>query len=196
MADSVNQDTKLGEKSREIFDKKTGKPSVQFKPTKSMQREGEGVYNIPLRKAYRKARGKRANYSMKLIQNYLITHTKAEEIKIGSKLNEKIWEKSRQKPPRKVRVKTIMEGTTVKAELMGFEFKDFKALPKAEKKGSKEKLLERLGPKALKKEEEEMKVEGEKKTKKEEAPSREEIKKETKKKEPEEESVKSEQHGK
>ena len=38
---------------------------------------------------------------------------------------------------------------------MGFEYKEFKAMPKTEKKGMKDKLLGRLGPKALKKEEEE-----------------------------------------
>ena len=38
---------------------------------------------------------------------------------------------------------------------MGFEYKEFKTIAKKEKKGMREKLLGRLGPKALKKEEEE-----------------------------------------
>jgi len=38
--------------------------------------------------------------------------------------------------------------------IIGFEYKDFKAKPKAEKKGMKDKLMERLGPKAMQKQQE------------------------------------------
>jgi len=40
-------------------------------------------------------------------------------------------------------------------ELLGFEYKEFRAAQKTERKGMKDKLLERLGPKALQKAEEE-----------------------------------------
>lgn len=120
----------------------------------------EIVYTIPLRKAFRKARKKRGPYAIKLIEGYLRTHTKSPSIKIGSKLNEAVWARGIQKPPRRVRVKAVVDAGITKAELMGFDYKDFKAAEKTERKGAKEKLLERLGPKALQKEKEEKIAEG------------------------------------
>ena len=115
----------------------------------------EKILTIPLREAYKKARVKRASYAARMVKGYLRTHLKAEDIKLGEQLNKKIWEEGTKKPPSKVRVKAVLEGKTLKAELLGFEYKEFKAMPKAERKGMKEKLMQRLGPKSLQKEEEE-----------------------------------------
>ena len=122
--------------------------------------EGERIYTIPISEAYKKAERRRAPYAVRLVKNFLRTHTKAEEIKLGAELNKEIWARGIKRPPKKVRVKAVKEGNVVKAELMGFEYKDFKAKPKTERKGMKEKLMSRLGPKAIKKEEEEKVVEG------------------------------------
>lgn len=120
----------------------------------------EKIYNIPLGDAYKKARLKRAGYAVRLLKKYLKTHTKADEIKLGKNLNEKIWKRSIEKPAKFVRVKVVIDAGVAKAELLGFEYVDFKAKPKSDKKGMKEKLMERLGPKAVKKEEEEKVIEG------------------------------------
>ncbi len=126
-------------------------------------KSNEIVYTIPLREAFKKSEKKRTPYAARLIREYLKRHTKAAEIKIGKKLNEKVWERGIRKPPRRVRVKVLKEGSVAKAEILGFEYEEFKAKPKTEKKGMKEKLLGRLGPKAMKKQEEENIAEGEKK---------------------------------
>ena len=123
-------------------------------------KETEKVFTIPLRKAYEKSQRIRSPYAVRLIKDYVKTHTKAEEVKIGKYLNSQIWERGIKKPPRKIKVTVTKDGTTAKAELFGHKYEEFKALPKTEKKGTKEKLLERLGPKAAKKQEEEQKIEG------------------------------------
>ena len=120
----------------------------------------EKIYTIPLRDAFKKTKKKRVPYAARLVRSFLKTHTKAETVKIGPKLNAELWSRSISKPPRRVRVKAVKEGSVVKAELLGFDYVDFKAKPKVEKKDMKERLMERLGPKALKKEEEEKKIEG------------------------------------
>ena len=120
----------------------------------------EKVYTIPLRKAFRKAHHKRVPYATRLVRSYLQTHMKTENVKLGSKLNDQLWERSIGNPPRKVRVKAVREGNLVRAELMGHDYVEFKAKPKTEKKDAKEKLLERLGPKAMKKAGEEKQAEG------------------------------------
>ena len=81
------------------------------------------------------------------------------------------------KPPRNLRVKVVKDGNVVKAELFGFEYQDFKAKDKTEKKGMKEKLLSRMGAKGQAKQELEDKIEG-KKT--EEAKEGKEVKEEIK----------------
>ena len=135
----------------------------------------EKIYTINLTEAYKKALRRRSPYAVRIVKDYVKTHTKATEVKIGSKLNENIWARGIKRPARSVRVNVVRDGDVAKVELMGFEYKDFKAKAKKEKQGMKEKLLERLGPKALKKEEEEKKIEGVQE-KKEEAGPKEEIK--------------------
>ena len=142
-------------------------------------KENEKIFTIPLRKAYEKSSGKRAPYATRLIREFLQKNTKAKDVKIGVKLNEAIWERGITRPPRKIRVKTVIEEGIIKAELVGFEYREFKASPKKEKKGAKEKLMERLGPKAIKKEEEEKKIEGKEDKIEEEIKPKESIEKKT-----------------
>ncbi len=120
----------------------------------------EKIFTIPLRDAFRKAHNKRTPYATRLIRAYLRTHMKADEVKLGKHLDAAVWARGVSKPPRRVRVKAFKDDGVVKAELMGHDYVDFKARPKKERKDMKEKLMERLGPKALKKEEEEKKIEG------------------------------------
>lgn len=129
----------------------------------------EKIYTIPLR-VEKKTRVKRSGHAVRVIKSYLKKHAKAEEIKIGRRLNEAVWKKGAKKPLRALRIKAVKDGSTVRAELIGFDYEEFRAKPKAEKKGMREKLMERLGPKAQQKQELEEKIEG----KEEKAESKEE----------------------
>lgn len=124
---------------------------------------GEKVFTIPLRKAFGKSMRIRSRCAVSLVKKFLKMHMKASEVKLGYHLNEKIWERGMKKPPRRVKVIAVKEETDkktiVKAELFGYTYKDFVAKQKVERKGMKEKLMERMGPKAIKKEEEEKMVE-------------------------------------
>lgn len=126
----------------------------------------EKIFTIPLKESFKKAEKKRTPYAARLVRSYLQTHMKMENVKIGRKLNEEIWKRGIRRPARNVRVKVIITDGEARAELLGFDYQVFKAQPKKEKKGMKDKLMERIGPKAAKKQEEEKKVEG---TEKEEA---------------------------
>jgi large subunit ribosomal protein L31e len=122
--------------------------------------KGEKIYTVPLREAYKKAIRRRSGYAVRIVKNYVKVHSKVKEVKIGSRLNEKIWERGITKPARTVRIKAVKDGDAAKVELMGFDYREFRIHPKKERAGMKEKLLERLGPKAIKKEEEEKAIEG------------------------------------
>ena len=157
--------------------KATTKPKAEIKLAAN-----EKVFNIPLREVYKKSERKRSRYAASYVRNFIRKSMKAEEVKLGRKLNEKIWSRSMKKPPRNIRVKVVKDGNVVKAELFGFEYQDFKAKDKTEKKGMKEKLLSRMGAKGQAKQELEDKIEGKKtEEKKEEVKEIEEEKKEEKK---------------
>lgn len=122
------------------------------------------VFTIPLRKAFRKTRKRRVPYAVRLIKEFVKQHMKVkdgEEIKIGKHLNEKLWKRGIEKPPRRVRVHVVKVKNEYRVELLGYKYEEFKPI-KVEEKGFAEKLAARLGPKALKKAEEEKLVEGEK----------------------------------
>ena len=78
----------------------------------------EQIYIIPLREVKRAPRWKRSPRAMKVIRAYLTKHMKSEDIKIDSSINEKIWERGCEKPPRKIRVRAMkFEDGQVQAEL-------------------------------------------------------------------------------
>ncbi|MCD6381745.1 MAG: 50S ribosomal protein L31e [Candidatus Aenigmarchaeota archaeon] len=124
------------------------------------------VFTAPLRKAFKKTRKKRVPYAIKILKEFVRRHMKVKEgeVKIGTHLNEKMWERGIEKPPRRVRIYVVKVDNEYRAELLGFEYKEFKPI-KVEEKGLTDKLMSRLGPKALKKQEEEKMIEGKKEKK-------------------------------
>jgi len=78
----------------------------------------EQIYVIPLRDVKKAPRWKRSPKAMKEIRAFLAKHMKSEDIKIDASINEKIWERGSEKPPRKIRVRAMkFEDGQVQAEL-------------------------------------------------------------------------------
>jgi large subunit ribosomal protein L31e len=106
----------------------------------------EKIFTIPLREAFEEERNRRAKNASKLIREFLIRHMKSENVKIGKSINESIWSRGIQKPPRRVRVHALKEEDIVYAELIGTEIKtpSKEELKKKEekKKEKKEKIKE------------------------------------------------------
>ena len=72
--------------------------------------ELERIYTVPLRNAYLTApRTVRAKRAMREVKIFMARHMKTEEEKvwIDNPVNEAIWSRGIQKPPRRVRVKAI-----------------------------------------------------------------------------------------
>jgi large subunit ribosomal protein L31e len=127
---------------------------------RSVDMAEEKIFTIPLREAYKKARVRRTPYAARFVRAFLVLHTKAETVKIGQHLNEALWARGTKKPPHSVRVRAIIEGKTVKAELFGKEYADFKPLSVAKREKFTDKLRARLGAKAEQTQELEKKIEG------------------------------------
>lgn len=107
--------------------------------------DGERIIIVPLKIATGKApKQQRANMSVKFIRKFIEQHTKATDVRISNNLNSALWEHSRERPPRKIKVKVSVEGyvanvmlpdemVSAKAETK----KDAKAEAKAEKPAEK-----------------------------------------------------------
>jgi large subunit ribosomal protein L31e len=106
----------------------------------------EKIFTIPLREAFVKGRSHRAQDASRLVREFLTKHMKSENVKIGNSINDNVWKRGMQKPPRKLRVHAVKEEDIVYAELLGVDIKtpSKEELKKKEekKKQNKEKIKE------------------------------------------------------
>jgi len=65
----------------------------------------ERIYIVPLALARRGPRNKRTKKAIRYLREYITRHFKPESLVISQEVNEKIWERSIQKPPRKLKVR-------------------------------------------------------------------------------------------
>ena len=78
----------------------------------------EQIYIIPLREVKKAPRWKRSQRAIKDIRQYLQKHMKSDEVKLDTSINEKIWDRGSEKPPRKIRIRAMkFEDGQVQAEL-------------------------------------------------------------------------------
>ena len=109
---------------------------------------GGKIYTIPLRKAKGKPRPMRAKTGIRLVREFLLTHTKATDVKVGKHLNEAVWSRGKKRVPSRVRVHVFVDAGVAKAELVGHEYVSFAVKKKAERtKGLMEKMKKRMTPK-------------------------------------------------
>ena len=73
----------------------------------------ERIYTIPLRRAWISPRKKRAPRATRLIKSFIQRHMKPEVLIVSNEVNERIWSRGIEKPPRKIRVRATRdtEGT-------------------------------------------------------------------------------------
>ncbi len=78
----------------------------------------ELVYTIPLREVFNSPRTRRANKAVKIVKDFIKKHTKAEEVKLDSSVNEALWMRGIRKPPRRIKVKVTKEDEVATAVLV------------------------------------------------------------------------------
>lgn len=82
--------------------------------------EDERVFTIPFIKTKRTPRTKKAKRAITEVKEYISRHMKVEKDKvwIDTLLNEKIWERGIQKPPKRLRVKAVKFEDLVEVSLL------------------------------------------------------------------------------
>ena len=74
-----------------------------------MSEEVERVYTVPLWRAWVTPRYRRTERAINLIKEYATRHMKPKKIKISEELNELMWSKGIQNPPRRITVKMVKD---------------------------------------------------------------------------------------
>jgi len=73
----------------------------------------ERIYTIPLRRAWISPRKKRTPRAVRIVKSFIQRHMKPEAIVVSNEVNERLWNRGIEKPPRKIRVRASKdkEGT-------------------------------------------------------------------------------------
>lgn len=104
---------KLEKKKLEEAPKKEMAPAEKkeiAKKEKPVKKElEERIYTIPLRRAWLVSRRKRAPKAIRILRRFMVRHMKAESVVITNEINEALWSRSIQKPPRRIRVKAAKD---------------------------------------------------------------------------------------
>ncbi len=140
----------------------------------------ERVYNVPLRREWLKVpKYKRAKKAIFALKRFLSRHMKSQDVFIGKKLNEFIWQSGIRAPPHHVKINVVKEDDgKVYSELFGFKYEKATEI-KEEKEGKAEKKEETKEEKLEKKTEEAKKEKATKGAEKEKAIEKMEKKEET-----------------
>lgn len=100
----------------------------------------ERIYTVPLGEAYEATRNRRVPKAVKILREFASRHMKAEggRVVLSEALNRHLWQKSIQKPPRRVKIRLIKEDGVVSAYLADEKVEE-KAKPekKEDKKAAK-----------------------------------------------------------
>jgi large subunit ribosomal protein L31e len=74
----------------------------------------ERIYTVPLRKAYwTGSRLRRSNRAVRILKEFVERHMKPDELLIQPEVNERIWARGIQKPPRRIRIRATKNSESV-----------------------------------------------------------------------------------
>lgn len=75
----------------------------------SEKEEVERVYTVPLWRAWVTPRHRRTERAINVIKEFAVHHMKSEKIKFSEALNELMWSRGIQNPPRRITVKMVKD---------------------------------------------------------------------------------------
>ncbi len=112
------KDEELEEEEEEVLEAKERRARKEKKEFDEDIVE-ERFYTIPLRRVWISPRKKRAPKAGRLVKSFVIKHMKvrteadeeeeAEKLVISNEVNEKLWSRGIEKPPRKIRVRVVKD---------------------------------------------------------------------------------------
>ena len=74
---------------------------------KKVDEKKDMIYTIPLKRVYWGRRSNRADRAIRFIRKYVARHFHVRQVVLDPSVNEYIWSRGREKPPRRVTVRVI-----------------------------------------------------------------------------------------
>jgi len=105
VVEEVEEEVEEAEEEKEV--KKPGREEIEEEIVE------ERTYTIPLRRAWVSPRNKRAPRAIRLVKTFIQRHMKPEALVVRNEVNERIWGRGIENPPRRIRVRAVKdrEGT-------------------------------------------------------------------------------------
>jgi len=97
------------EEVEEAEEKEEEKPSPERAKEVEEEIVEERVYTIPLSRAWISPRKKRSPRAIRILRSFVERHMKPDVIVIANEVNEKIWGRGIEKPPRKIRIRAVKD---------------------------------------------------------------------------------------
>lgn len=73
----------------------------------------ERLYTIPLRRAWIAPVKRRVPRAIRIVREFLQRHMKYEDLVIGNDVNELLWRRGIEKPPRRIRVRAVKNADNI-----------------------------------------------------------------------------------
>ena len=107
------------ESKKEAVPKEAKEPKKEKEQkVKPQPKKEEKVYTIPLKDAIYVPRKKRLKKALVTMKAYFKQHLKSEDVKISAKLNDALWARGIEKPPKRIKVKVTEEEGLFTADLV------------------------------------------------------------------------------
>jgi len=121
--EEAKETEEIAEEGEETVEEEVEKAEEEVEKPKKEEIEEEiveeKIYTIPLGRAWISPRKKRAPRATRLLKNFIHRHMKiktegeegeeAERLVVSNEVNEKIWGRGIEKPPRKIRVRAVKD---------------------------------------------------------------------------------------
>lgn len=99
--DEISEEEEVGE----IFEERIEELEEEEEEAPKEEIIDERIYIVPLAKARRGPRNKYAKKAVRYLREYMERHFKPESLVISQEVNEAIWARGIQKPPRKIKIR-------------------------------------------------------------------------------------------
>jgi large subunit ribosomal protein L31e len=98
---------------KEVKEEKEKEKAEEEKKAEERKIVEERIYTIPLGRAWISSRNKRTPRAVRIVRGFIQRHMKPENLLLSNEVNERIWRRGIQKPPRRIRVRAAKdeEGT-------------------------------------------------------------------------------------
>jgi large subunit ribosomal protein L31e len=107
--EEIEEEEEFEEEEIEAPDEEEKPDAEEIAPAEVIPEEeiiDERIYTVPLRKAYwTGSRLRRSNRAVRILREFVERHMKPEELSIQPEVNERIWARGIQKPPRRIRIR-------------------------------------------------------------------------------------------